>query len=130
MTCDEDFYGSILSEYVSASRICGFVSFTTFIKFSAIISSNTFFSFSLHSFWNYSANLSTLDIVPVVSQNIIIKNFFFCSAWIISSTQSSSSMIDSSVSANLLLIPSSVFFFKLLCSSALFGSSLYFLFFG
>lgn len=39
-----------------------------------------------------------------------LKIYFFCSSWIISSTQSSSSMIDSSVSANLLLIPSSVFF--------------------
>ena len=75
-----------------------------------------FFLF-LFSFWDpYNMNVGALNIVPEVSETVLIFfSFFFslfCSVAVISTTLSSSSRIHSSASVILLLIPFRVFHFS------------------
>ena len=62
-------------------------------------------------FWDsYDMNVGAFDIVPEVSEVVLISfNSFFLSASFISTILSSTSLILSSVSIILLLVPSRVF---------------------
>ena len=89
------------------------ISFSMLGKFSTIISSKNFLiSFLFLFFWDpYNLNVDAFDIVPKVSETILIsfQSFYFIhSSEVISTILSSSSLICSSASDILLLIPSKV----------------------
>ena len=54
-------------------------------------------------------NVSKLDVVPEVSEAILLKIFFVCLPCVISPSLSSRLLIGSSVLSNLLFVPSSEF---------------------
>ena len=104
------------------------VSFPRLGKSSAVISSSEFSaSFPLSSpFGPYNVNARMLHVISEVSHTTLtFKNSFFCSAWVISTTL----LIHSTVLSNLFdsRFLQMYFLFHILYSSALFGSSLYFL---
>ena len=80
-------------------------------------------------FWDsYNSNVGTFDIVPEVSEVVLISfNSFFFSATFISTILCSTSLILSSVSVILLLVLSRVFFHLLLHYSLLIDSFLFLL---
>ena len=81
----------------------------------------------LFFFWEpYNSNVGAFDVVPEVSETVLISfRYFslFCFLTVISTILSSGSLIRSSASIILLLIPSS-FSFQLLCCSSLILCSL------
>ena len=88
------------------------VSFSRLGKFSAIISSNVFYSlFSLSSFSGtpYNVHVTMLDGIAVFPKSILILHFSSHLLSLISITLSSKSLICSSASSNLLFISSSVY---------------------
>ena len=81
-------------------------------------------------FWNsYDSNVGVFNIVPEISEIVLISfNYFFSlSASFISTILSSTSLILSSASVILLLVPSECFWSQLLHYSLLIDSSLFLL---
>lgn len=109
------------------------VSFSRLGRFSVIISSNKFSApFSHFSFWcPHNENVSMIDTVSSILKTIpiffLIFSSLFCSAWVISTILSVhwSVPLYHAIYFWFLLV---YFLFQVLYSSALFGSSLYFLF--
>ena len=81
-------------------------------------------------FWDsYDLNVGAFNLVPVVSEVVIISFLFsfFLSASFISTILSSTSLVQSSASVILLSVPSGCFLSHLLHYSLLIDSSLFFL---
>ena len=94
------------------------VSFPWLGKFSAIISSNKFSALLSLSFPSGTTIMWMLVCLILSSRSLNLASFFltffYCSAWVISSTLSSRSTIYSFAFSNLLLIPSGVFFISMI----------------
>ena len=120
MCLDVFLLGFILYGTLCTSWTWVTISFSMLGKFSTIISSSIFLRHFLFLFFicdPYNLNVGALNVVPEVSETVLISFHLFslfCSTTVISTILSSSLLICSSASVILLLIPSSVFFISVI----------------